>query len=69
MPLKAKDIRVLGNEEMDKKINDAHRSLLDMRFKAATKQIKNHREIPQTKRDVARMKTIKRERELGIRQD
>lgn len=67
--MKIKDIRVLGNEEMDKKINDAYRGLLDMRFKAATRQIKNHREIPQTKRDIARMKTVKRERELGIRQD
>ncbi|MCL2706835.1 MAG: 50S ribosomal protein L29 [Dehalococcoidia bacterium] len=52
---------------MKKKLNEAHRRTLDLRFKAATKQIKNHREIPQTKRDIARMKTIQRERELGIR--
>jgi len=67
--VKTEEIRVLGDGEMDKKLNEAHRKMLDLRFKAATKQIKNHREIPQTRRDIARLKTIKRERELGIRQD
>lgn len=67
--MKVKDIRALGDEEINKKINDTHRGLLDLRFKAATKQIKNHREIPQARRDIARMKTVKREREMGIRQD
>lgn len=65
--MKIEEVRVLGDEEMKKKLNEAHRRTLDLRFKAATKQIKNHREIPQTKRDIARMKTIQRERELGIR--
>jgi large subunit ribosomal protein L29 len=54
---------------MQKKLDDTHRQLLDLRFKAATKQIKNHREIPQARRDIARIKTAQRERELGIRQD
>jgi len=67
--LKIKDARLLSDEEMKKKIDDPHRQLLDLRFKAATKQIKNHREIPQARRDIARIKTAKRERELGIRQD
>jgi large subunit ribosomal protein L29 len=67
--LKIKDIRPLSSEEMAKKIDETHRTLLDLRFKAATKQIKNHREIPQARRDIARLKTAQRERELGIRQD
>ncbi len=67
--MKIKDARLLSDEEMKKKIDDTHRHLLDLRFKAATKQIKNHREIPQARRDIARIKTAKRERELGIRQD
>ena len=67
--MKIKDVRVLSDEEMKKKIDDMHRQLLDLRFKAATKQIKNHREIPQARRDIARIKTAQRERELGIRQD
>jgi large subunit ribosomal protein L29 len=67
--LKIKDVRLLGEEEMKKKLDDTHRQMLDLRFKAATKQIKNHREIPQARHDIARIKTVKRERELGIRQD
>lgn len=66
--MKIEEVRRLGDEDMKKKLNDTHRQMLDLRFKAATKQIKNHREIPQTRRDIARMKTIQRERELGIRQ-
>lgn len=67
--MKIKDVRLLSEAEMQKKLDDTHRKLLDLRFKAATKQIKNHREIPQARRDIARIKTAKRERELGIRQD
>ncbi len=67
--MKIKDVRLLGDEEILKKLDETHRHLLDLRFKAATKQIKNHREIPQARRDIARIKTAKRERELGIRQE
>lgn len=67
--MKIKDVRALSDEEIKKKLDDTHRQLLDLRFKAATKQIKNHREIPQARRDIARMKTAKREREMGIGQD
>ncbi|MCL2140633.1 MAG: 50S ribosomal protein L29 [Dehalococcoidia bacterium] len=65
--MKAKDARLLGDEELKKKLNETHRQMLDLRFKAATKQIKNHREIPQGRHDIARIKTVQRERELGIR--
>jgi large subunit ribosomal protein L29 len=34
----------------------------------ATRQLVNHREIPRVKREIARLETIIRERELGIRQ-
>ena len=67
--MKIEEVRILGDEEMGKKLNEAHRKMLDLRFKAATKQIKNHREIPQVRRDIARMKTVQRERKLGLRQD
>jgi len=65
--VKIEEVRLLGDEPMKKKLSETHRKMLDLRFKAATKQIKNHREIPQTRRDIARMKTVQRERELGIR--
>ncbi|MCL1885512.1 MAG: 50S ribosomal protein L29 [Dehalococcoidia bacterium] len=67
--MKIEEVRLLTGDGMEKKLSETHRKMLDLRFKAATKQIKNHREIPQTRRDIARMKTVQRERELGIRQD
>jgi large subunit ribosomal protein L29 len=66
--LKAKEIRALSPEELSKQLEAAHRELFDLRFRLATKQLVNHREIPRVKRGIARLETIMRERELGIRQ-
>lgn len=65
--MKADQIRVLSNEELLKKLGEAHEELFNLRFRLATRQLTNHREIPRVKRKIARMKTILRERELGIR--
>jgi large subunit ribosomal protein L29 len=66
--LKAKEIRDLQAGELTKKLNEKQRELLDLRFKAATKQIKNHRQIPQVKKDIARLKTVSRQHELDTEQ-
>lgn len=66
--MKAKDVELLGDEELTKRLDEKHRELFDMRFKAATKQLKNHRQIPQARKDIARMETSKRQRELKARQ-
>ena len=65
--MKVKEIRVLNAEELVKQLEEAHQELFNLRFRLATKQLVNHREIPRVKRKVARLKTIMRERELGIR--
>jgi len=54
----------MGKDELAKQLADKQQSLFDLRFKAATKQIKNHREIPALKKDIARLKTVSRQREL-----
>ena len=64
--MKTKEIRTLGDEELKKRLEEAHKELLELRFKAATKQLKNHRELPMLKKNIACSKTIVRERELGI---
>lgn len=64
--MKTKEIRAFGDEELEKRLEAAHKELLELRFKAATKQLKNHRELPMLRKDIARLKTIVRERELGI---
>jgi large subunit ribosomal protein L29 len=65
--LKASEIRTLNNEELLTKLKEAHEELFNLRFRLATKQLGNHREIPEVKRRIARIETILRERELGIR--
>jgi len=65
--LKIKEIRVLTAEELAKQLEEAHQELFNLRFRLATKQLVNHREILRVKRKMARLRTIIRERELGIR--
>ena len=64
--MKASEIRTLNNEELLKKLEEANEELFNLRFRLATRQLGNHREIPRLKRRIARIKTILRERELGI---
>ena len=64
--MKASEIRALSNEELLTKIEEAHEELFNLRFRLATRQLGNHREIPNVKKRIARIKTILQERELGI---
>ena len=64
--MKASEIRTLNNEELLAKLEEAHEELFNLRFRLATRQLGNHREIPKVKKRIARMETILRERELGI---
>jgi len=64
--LKVKEIRALNSEELVKQLEEAHQELLNLRFRLATRQLVNHREIPRVKKSIARLKTIIREKELGI---
>ncbi|MDY7018487.1 MAG: 50S ribosomal protein L29 [Chloroflexota bacterium] len=64
--MKIEEIRTLGDEELWVKLEEAHEELLNLRFRLVTRQLVNHREIPKVKRKIARIKTILRERELGI---
>jgi len=65
--LKVEEIRVLSSEELARQLEAAHKELFDLRFRLATRQLVNHREIPRVKKKIARLKTIIMERELGIR--
>ncbi len=65
--MKVKEIRALSNTEMAKQLEEAHQELFNLRFRLATKQLVNHRELPTVKKKIARIKTVIQERELGIR--
>ena len=64
--MKASEIRALNNEELLPKLAEAHEELFNLRFRLATRQLGNHREIPRVKRRIARIETVLRERELGV---
>jgi large subunit ribosomal protein L29 len=62
---KTEDIRKLSDADIDKQMEEAYRRLFSLRLQTQTRQIANHRELPRAKRLVARLKTIKREREIA----
>jgi large subunit ribosomal protein L29 len=65
--LKAEEVRVLSDGEIQKKIDDFDKDLVNLSVRVASRQLTNHRELGKVKRDMARLKTILKERELGIR--
>jgi len=65
--VKVEEIKVLTDEELAKRLEEAHQELFNLRFRLATKQLVNHRELSRVKRNIAQFKTIIRERELGIK--
>ncbi len=65
--MKIEDIRGLGAEELTKQQEAARKELFELRFKLATRQLVNHRQIREVKKTIARLSTVLREKELGIR--
>ena len=67
LKLKVDEIRALSPKELAKQLEEAHQELFDIRFRLATRQLVNHRQIRMVKKKIARLKTLMRESELGIR--
>ena len=65
--MKIEEIRAFSDKELDKHLEETHQELFNLRFRLATKQLVNHREIPRVKKIIAQFKTIMRERELAKR--
>ena len=65
--MKVEEIRALSADELAKQLEAAHQELFDLRFRLATKQLVNHRQIRVAKKKIAQLKTLMKERELGIR--
>jgi len=63
--VKVEEVRALSDKELDKQLEEAHQELFNLRFRLATKQLVNHREIPRARKRIAQLKTIIRERELA----
>ena len=63
--MKVSEVRAMTSEQLIKELQSANRELFDLRLKASTKQLVNHREIPKARRKIAILQTIMRERELA----
>ena len=62
--MKTSEIRAMGTKELVQQLEAAYQELFNLRFRLATKQLVNHRELPRVKRQIARLMTIIREKEL-----
>jgi len=65
--MKIKDIRELSGEELQTELDRLHRQLFDLRSQAVTEKLEDPTLISKAQRDVARILTIKRERELAAK--
>ena len=64
--LTADDLRSQPEEELVTKLKEAKEELFNLRFQAATGQLESHGRLRAVRKEIARIYTVKRERELGI---
>jgi large subunit ribosomal protein L29 len=64
--LMAAELRAKADDELVEELRKAKEALFNLRFQAATGQLESHGRLKAVRRDIARIYTIMRERELGI---
>ena len=60
------ELRALASEELATKLRESKEELFNLRFQAATGQLESHGRLGAVRKEIARIYTIVRERELGI---
>jgi large subunit ribosomal protein L29 len=65
MASKAAELRELNDTELEHRLGEAKEELFNLRFQNATGQLDNIARIPQVRREVARIETLLREREIA----
>lgn len=63
--MKAKKMRDMTDEELVKKVSDYKEELFNLRFQMATGQLDNPMRIRDVKKNIARCKTVQRQREIA----
>jgi large subunit ribosomal protein L29 len=63
---KPSELRELSDEDLLGKLKEAKEELFNLRFQAATGQLENNNRLKVVRKDIARIYTLMRERELGI---
>ena len=62
----AEELRALGTDELQLKLKELKEELFNLRFQAATGQLESHGRLTAVRKEIARIYTVIRERELGI---
>ena len=62
----ASELRELSNEELTTRLKESKEELFNLRFQMATGQLTNNSRLGVVKKDIARIYTVLRERELGL---
>jgi len=65
--MKIKDIRDLSDDELQIELDRLHRHLFDLRSQSVTEKLEDPTQLSKARRDVARILTVKRQRELASR--
>jgi large subunit ribosomal protein L29 len=63
--MKIKDIRALDVKEIEHKLDESYKELFNLRFQWEAGQLVDHNRMSAVRRDIARLKTILREREIA----
>jgi large subunit ribosomal protein L29 len=63
--MQAKEIKGLSAAEIKRRLDDSYQELFNLRFQVVTGQLKNSNRLHEVKRDIARLKTVLREREIA----
>ena len=64
--LQAHELDELSNADLETRLRESKEELFNLRFQSATGQLESHGRLRTVRRDIARIYTILRERELGI---
>src|SRR5271155_5852426 len=64
MAIKTKDLRGMSDEQLGLTLKDTEKHLFQLRFQSATDRLETPSEIRKAKKDIARIKTLQRQREL-----
>jgi large subunit ribosomal protein L29 len=67
--VKAHELDEMNATDLEARLREAKEELFNLRFQAATGQLESHGRLRTVKKDIARIYTVVRERELGIRSD
>lgn len=63
--MKMKDIRELSDEKLAEKLGEFRKELFNLRFQHTTAQLEQTHQLPEVKKTIARILTVKRERQVG----